>query len=218
MTMPLTLPLRTCPSFFRSETQSFIDAVCTPLDEAREGDIVGLNVGYTKTHGHVLVLPVVEFFTLKEVGSYQFYRSRYLDLPEDQREEISDAMMMLQSHGLYSPFIEKAIDTIDMAKDEPVEYFNALVLPNMALITRDGYFRNVFEVSHCGQASQSAVEAAMLAIYTKPLETAHERIEALSSFNQILDIVNANAPTPSPEDFSKNGRLTLPHRPDIPSL
>lgn len=204
----LTLPICFAPQAYPGFPGQMIKEICTPLDRAVPGDIVAIDLRFVRMDGFIELLPVTQVFTLeKSIDPHKFKQQTPRTLPARQLARIAVPIIQLQHQNLYAGIFEGISERLNL---QVAEFVDILMMPDLAVVTRDEYIDQVFAIQHDRKVTQEAVDQALLALYFHQPKTAHEMIEINHDLLQLLDIVNKNCPVPDPDDFDKDGILALP--------
>jgi hypothetical protein len=229
MTDPLTLPVRFSPLFYTDAMRTCIDEVCTPLEDAQQGDIVALDIQlackgtsvnpYAITHVMCLLHPPEQL----DVYGPKFERVAIHNLPEEQRIAISAPLMLMQSKGICSPAFEDVAPTMSTGSDKSA-ILDLLAMPDMSLFSLRRYIHHIFDLCLIKEDTidQSHINRAFLGILVdEPNDasrTAHEKIEIATRLHRLLLIANTNRPVPDSDQPFNDHPLVLPRIDEIEPL
>jgi hypothetical protein len=220
----LHLPLRSTEDFYLPHTRQALHDLCTPLDLAREGDVIAVRLDVFYAHANLTVAPIETAYCLSRESGTTLNPVRVHNLDPERLDAIAKPLVLMQSHGLYSIDLARAIALLDPDRDVDFLQFQVLAMPDFAVVVAHEYdVKGLLE----DKITQEVINRLMIAIHiTSPNASAHEQVESLHLLHKMLDIANDTWPMPLPAITSgpdgqplgptaTRGPLVLPDLTDI---
>lgn len=215
MTQSLTLPIRFAPQLQTQWSSSLLEQVCVPLTEAKQGDLVALELSFVRFSGHVDLLPITGVFLLDDEDKLSFRRRNPQDLTDETLARIAAPIIRLQSYNPYTGIFNIIAETLKVPQAQRLE---VIMLPDCAFAAQEAYIETVCSGLHNEKITQATVDESLLALYGRFPSTSHELVEAHHDLLRLLRICNSNTPMPHPEDFNRDLPLVLPDVTEIFSV
>lgn len=215
MTQSLTLPIRFAPQLQTQWSSSLLEQICVPLTQAKQGDLVAIELSFVRTSGHVDLLPITSVFLLDDEDKLSFRRQAPHDLSDETLARIAAPIIRLQSYNPYTGIFNIIGETLKVPQAQRME---VIMLPDCAIAAQEAYIETVCSGLHNEKITQAAVDESLLALYGRFPTTSHELIEAHHDLLRLLRICNSNTPMPHPEDFNRDLPLVLPDVTEIFSV
>lgn len=189
--IPLVLPVQNLPSLFGVEARSTLLKCCTPFEQSKVGDIVGIFVDVFKSDESPFRIQTpqqVLFHGLPDANSNAYYRKHYAVLPADREPDVAVAMMRITQTKLLDDLsIFRQLEQIHPPRAYEV-FYELLITPDFVVASYQSY-ENYIQSFEMNDIGQSVVDEC-IRLLLPGLSSAHEAIELSSKLPLICDLMN----------------------------
>jgi len=180
--------LRT-PAIYNELAAEALEAMCTPRDLARPGDLLALRIDLKFNDG-TSSYPIIEVVVMGDAGAEVV---TFPKAPPSIRERLSKHIIDFQTYGLSNDFIGNIGPIFDKGDGEPV-YLTATVLPGAALVHFTCIEEDVFnDIYYDMDICQDAIDIAVVVIM-EDWKTSHVLMQRIPALNNALNVFREATP------------------------
>lgn len=205
-------PATDLPGLIGEKLGPQMEASCTPMGEAKPGDLVGFTQDFRSDH-IVQAYPITRFLRIGTEG--QITRCTFFDLEGPMRAAAAELAMVAQSEGfMHVPGFFSLCEDFDAGDGETI-YLNLAVFRDFSLLALENYHDDILNGRYYEEdLAQEAIDDCFTLVAHEDLGSAHQRLRFLQGVRAVLPSLSRFVAIS--QDPSKPGEFAALDLPEIP--
>jgi hypothetical protein len=200
----LKLPITAVPGLYKEGFKEALQEFCTPLEDAKTGDIVAAHQHCTLSGDENSPLLMQFFVQAGDDHGASFEEVYYREASRDLRGKIGGGALLAQAIGINQDKLIQAAAPLDTRR------IILLFAPDFLVAINAHYAAILGRSIKRGPVTQETIDLCFTAILPQAVESAHHAVELAPLATQITSLVNAYYPMHAAVAARPSLQLTSP--------
>lgn len=190
----LTITTNRAPWLYSSEVQDVLARICTPIKDAKPGDVLAVIAPHRYDPRTMQSLQISSFVTLAAGENRATTITHYRDLPDAIKPRIADAIMQIQSDQENRSAFRGVME--QMLEDGDWHVFTEVIMmPSVACVVVSDYIDNLANGGRYSDEDRDQwhIDVSLQAIVAEP-KSHHDALAVMQHLDNACDIIFDRCP------------------------